>query len=71
MEHLARAALGLGLSIADYNSKITDSLKDIQDATVNYITLVKQLRRDNVIEEENLPLLLSIVGEAWGALIIR
>lgn len=71
MQHLARATLGLGLSIADYNSKITDSYKDIQDATVNYIAVVKQLLRDNIIEEESIPLLLSLVGEAWGALIIR
>jgi hypothetical protein len=71
MDMLARAALGLGISIADYNAKLTDSLKDIQDATIMYICIVKQLKKDNIIDEEKLPLLLSLVGEAWGALVIR
>jgi hypothetical protein len=71
MELLARAALGLGIAIADYNSKLTDNFKDIQEATVAYMSIVKHLKKEGLIEEEKLPLFFSLVGEAWGAIVLR
>lgn len=71
MDALARAALGLGIAIADYNSKLSDNFKEVHDATMLYISVVKELNKKGEIEEDKLPLLLSLVGEAWGALVLR
>ena len=71
MDKLARAAFGLGITVSDYNAKLTDNFSDIQEATLHYTSVLKQLRKEGIIDDDKLPLLLSLVGEAWGALVLR
>jgi hypothetical protein len=71
MQELSRAALQLGIAVADWNARLTDSFDDIAHATMDYLNCLRQLVRENKISKEDTPSYTTVIGEAWGALIPR
>jgi hypothetical protein len=71
MQELTRLSLQLGIAVADWNARLTDSLQDVSHATMDYLNCLRQLVRENKISKEETPSYTTVIGEAWGALIPR
>ena len=58
----------LALAVNDYNSKITETLDDVQKLTIAYLTTVKLAIREGEINSHEVNDYFSLVGQSWGSI---
>ena len=58
----------LALAVNDYNSKITETLDDVQKLTIAYLTTVKLAIREGEVSSREVNDYFALVGQSWGSI---
>jgi hypothetical protein len=68
IHQVVRLGVELGLSINDYNSRVTDNFDDIIKVTFAYIEKLKQCVSEKVIPEAEIGDYFALIGQSWASI---
>ena len=71
LHQIVRLGMELGLTINDYNARVTNNFDDIIRVTLAYLEKVREGVKEGVIHESEIGDYFSLVGQSWASVILR